>query len=173
TISTFTVVPSPSALSWRSLEAAGFVQDSIKLRPNLTVRVGFRFESTNGWNERHGRAANYGFDSNGVIQTNPFVGNSALTVNRAKFLPQPRVGLAWDPFGKGKTVIHAGFGMYNALLDDLDYRLDQNAPFNTTQTFKNIALSRLALTSGLAASTASRVSPSGIQPDPYTPTVIS
>src|SRR5579871_6900266 len=50
TISTFTVVPSPTALGWRSLEAAGFVQDAIKVRPNLEVRVGFRFESTNGWN---------------------------------------------------------------------------------------------------------------------------
>ena len=31
TISTFTVVPSPTPLGWRSLEVAGFVQDSIKL----------------------------------------------------------------------------------------------------------------------------------------------
>ena len=93
TISTFTVVPQPTPLGWRSLETAGFVQDVIKLRPNLSLRVGFRFESTNGWNEAHGRAANYVFDGNGVIQTNPVVGNSVFTVNRAKFLPEPRVGL--------------------------------------------------------------------------------
>jgi hypothetical protein len=171
-ISTFSVVPSPTELGWRSLEGAGFVQDAIKLTSHLNIRVGFRFESTNGWNEAHGRASNYTF-ANGIIQTNPQIGSSALAVNRAKFLPQPRVGLAWDPFGKGKTVIHAGFGMYNALLDDLDYRLDQNAPFNTTETFKNTTLSQIALTPGVAALTGSKISPSGIQPDPYTPTVIA
>src|SRR5215469_14868175 len=66
-ISTFTVVPSPTPLGWRSWEVAGFVQDNIKLRRNLDLRLGFRFESTNGWNEVAGRAANYAF-SNGVIQ---------------------------------------------------------------------------------------------------------
>ena len=124
-ISTFTVIPSPTPLGWRSLESAFFVQDAIKLRPNLELRVGFRSESTNGWNESHGRAANYTYDANGVVQTNPLVGNSVFTVNRAKFLPEPRAGLAWDPFGKSKTVIHAGFGIYRALLDNLDYRLDE------------------------------------------------
>jgi hypothetical protein len=167
TVATFTVVPSPTPLSWRTVEGAGFVQDVIKLRSNLQVRAGFRFESTNGWNEAHGRASNYVFDANGVIQTNPVVGSSVFTVNRAKFLPEPRAGLAWDPFSKGKTVIRAGFGMYRALLDNLDYRLDQTAPFNTTNTFKNVSISNPQAAGG------SKISPSGIQPDAYTPTVIT
>jgi hypothetical protein len=171
-ISTFSVVPSPTELGWRSLESAGFVQDAIKLTSTLNIRVGFRFESTNGWNEAHGRASNYGFE-NGIMQTDPRIGDSALTVNRAKFLPQPRLGLAWDPFGKGKTVVHAGFGMYNALLDSLDYRLDQNAPFNATQAFKNTTVAQISTGAGIAGLTGSKISPSGIQPDPYTPTVIA
>src|SRR5262249_3478935 len=35
TVATFTVVPSSTLLGWRSVEAAGYVQDSIKLRSNL------------------------------------------------------------------------------------------------------------------------------------------
>ena len=171
TISTFTVVPSPTPIGWRTFEGAGFVQDAIKLRSNLEVRIGFRFESTDGWNEAHGRASNYTF-VNGVIQTNPFIGDSALTVNRAKFLPEPRAGIAWDPFGKGKTVIHAGGGIYRALLDNLDYRLDQTAPFNTTDSLKNVAVNSLLVTPGSTLK-GSLISPSGIQPDPYTPTIVS
>lgn len=172
TVSTFTVVPSPTPLGWRSLEGAGFVQDAIRVNKRLEVRVGFRFESTNGWNEAHGRASNYLF-ANGVIQTEPHIGDSAFTVNRAKFLPEPRVGLAWDPFGKGRTVIHAGFGIYNALLDNLDYRLDQTAPFNTTDSLRNISLAKLHIVPGAALPSSSLISPSGIQPDAYTPTILS
>ena len=173
TIATFTVVPSPTPLGWRSQEVAGFVQDLIKVRKNLAIRIGFRFESTNGWNEVAGRAANYGFDANGVIQTNPTIGKSALAVNRAKFLPEPRVGLAWDPFGKGKTVVHTGFGIYRALLDNLDYRLDQTAPFNATESLKNIPVTGLQIVPGSPLPAGTKISPSGSQPDLFTPTVIT
>ncbi|HET7442212.1 MAG TPA: carboxypeptidase-like regulatory domain-containing protein [Terriglobales bacterium] len=173
TVSTFSVVPSPTELGWRSLEAAGFVQDSIKLTPHLEFRAGFRFESTNGWNEARGRASNYLFDANGVIQSQPVIGDSALTRNRAKFLPEPRVGLAWDPFGAGKTVINASFGVFQALLDNIDYRLDQTAPFNTTQVLKNVPVSSLNLAPGATVPKGSKISPSGIQPDVFTPTIIS
>ena len=49
---------------------------------------------------------------------------------------------------KGKTIVHASFGVYNALLDNLDYRLDQTAPYNTTQTLKNVPLSSIHVTPG-------------------------
>ena len=172
TIATFTVVPSPTPLGWRSLEVAGFVQDVIKVRPNLDLRLGFRFESTDGWNEVAGRAANYAF-LNGVIQTNPVVGSSAFIINRAKFLPEPRVGLAWDPFGQGKTVVHAGFGIYRALLDNLDYRLGQTAPLNATESLKNVPVAGLQIVPGSALPAGTKISPSGSQPDLYTPTVIT
>jgi hypothetical protein len=172
TIATFTVVPSPTPLGWRSLELAGFVQDVIKVSPNLDLRLGFRFESTDGWNEVAGRAANYAF-LNGVIQTNPVVGSSAFIINRAKFLPEPRVGLAWDPFGKNKTVVHAGFGIYRALLDNLDYRLAQTAPFNATESLKNVPVGGLQIVPGSALPAGTKISPSGSQPDLYTPTVIT
>lgn len=172
-VSTFTVIPAPTRLNWRSLESAAYVEDTIKLKPNLELRAGFRFESTNGWNEANGRASNYLFDSNGVIQTQPRIGGSAFTKNRAKFLPEPRIGLAWSPFGNTKTVIHTGFGIYRALLDNLDYRLDQVAPFNATQTFKNVPLASLQIAPGSAIPGGNLISPSGIQPDAFTPTILS
>jgi hypothetical protein len=60
----------------------------------------------------HSRAATYTF-TDGVISIQPNIGNSAFTVNNGKFLPQPRVGLAWSPFrSTHATVIRAGFDMY-------------------------------------------------------------
>ena len=58
-MATFTLVPAPTELGWRSLEGAGFLEDTIKVTPRLEVRAGFRSESTNGWNEAQGRASNY------------------------------------------------------------------------------------------------------------------
>jgi hypothetical protein len=173
TISTFSVTPQPTPLGWRSLEAAGFLQDAIRLSNRLQLRLGFRFESTDGWNEAHGRAANYLFNPNGVIQSQPHVGTSVFTVNRAKFLPEPRIALAWDPFGKGKTVARSGFGIYRALLDNLDYRLDQTAPFNTTTVLRNVPVEGLRIVPGAPLPAGSKISPSGVQPDAFTPTVLT
>ncbi len=172
TVKTFTVVPSPTELGWRSLEGAGFVEDTIKLTPRLEVRAGFRSESTNGWNEAQGRAANYAI-VNGVLQTNPVVGSSALTKNRAVFLPQPRAGFALDVWGNGKTAVRGGVGLYHGLLDTLDYRLDQTAPFNTAESISNIAVSKLTITPGTPPPAGTKVSPSNVQPDIETPAVLT
>ncbi|HEY1809122.1 MAG TPA: carboxypeptidase-like regulatory domain-containing protein [Acidobacteriaceae bacterium] len=171
TVKTFTVVPSPTELGWRSLEASAFVQDTWKPTPRLEIEAGFRSESTNGWNEAHGRAANYAI-LNGVLQTQPRVGGSALTKNRAIFLPEPRLGLAWDVFGNGKTAVRAGVGLYHGLLDTLDYRLDQTAPFNTAESIKNIAVADLHITPGTQPPPGALVSPSNVQPDIATPAVV-
>jgi carboxypeptidase family protein len=169
-VSTYTYAPSYTPLSWRSLEGAFYLEDAIKLKPSLELRIGFRGESTNGWNEAHGRASNYAFAPNGVIVTQPVVGSSAFTVNNAKFLPAPRVSTAWSPFASKKTIIRAGFGLYYALVDNLSYRLDQNGPFNSVFAVKNIAFSSIAPG---AAYSGAKVIPSGVQPDLRTPAVES
>jgi hypothetical protein len=172
TVKTFTVVPSPTELGWRMLAGAAFVEDTIKVTPRLEVRVGFRSESTNGWNEAQGHAANYAI-VDGVLQTNPRVGTSALTTNRAKFLPEPRIGFAYDVLGNGKTAVRGGFGVYHGLLDTLDYRLDQTAPFNTAETLSNVAVSSLQITPGSSPPSGSKISPSNVQPDIATPAVLT
>src|SRR6266481_4742984 len=128
TASTFLFDPASTAMNWRSLFGAFYAEDVVRLNPKLSLSLGFRAELSTGWNEAHGRAANYTF-TNGVISTQPHIGDSLFTVNNAKFLPQPRIGIAWSPFS-AKTVFRAGFGMYNDLQDALGYRADQNAPFN-------------------------------------------
>ncbi len=172
TVKTFTVVPNPTELGWRSFMGAGYIEDTIHFTPRLEVRAGFRFESTNGFNEVQGRASNYAF-TNGVINTNPTIGTAALSTNRAKFLPEPRIGLAWDVLGDSKTSLRAGFGMHRSLLDNLDYRLDQSAPYNTTLSLSNVAVSSLNITADTKPSASSLVSPSSVQPDIHTPTVLT
>lgn len=171
TVATFSAIPAPTPLGWRSLEGAGYIQDTMRLKPTLTLSAGLRVEFTNGWNEAFGRAANYVFGANGVIETEPRVAHSAFTVNNATLLPQPRLGLAWDAFGRGHTVIHAGFGLYDDLQDGLGYRLDQNAPFNTSFTIKNVPLSAFPIAPEGGLPAGAKIAPAGVQPNLQTPTI--
>jgi hypothetical protein len=176
TVNTFTVVPNPTELGWRSILGAGYIEDTVHLLPSLEVRAGLRIESTNGFNESQARASVYGF-TEGVIDTTPTTGASGLTDNRAKFLPEPRIGIAYSPFGgtshAGKTSIRAGFGLHHSLLDNLDYRFDQAAPFNTTLSQSKVAVSSLNFTAASQPSASSLISPSNVQPDIATPTVLN
>jgi len=188
--------PTPTPMSWRSTMGAFFTQDTIRLGSRLTLSLGLRNEFSTGWNEEYGKAANYAL-LGGVAQCAsltgnqcyPASGNSFLSTVRSGFLPQPRIGLAWSPFGS-KTVIRAGLGMYNDLQDALGYRADQNAPYNPSYTVAvptasggtccnigattltddlNFPISRTPA-SGMFEGT---LVPGGVQPDLQTPTVLS
>ena len=164
--------PSPSEMNWRSLMGAVYTQDVIRVRPSLTLSLGFRAEFTNGWNEAHGRAADYTLDANGVVSSDPHVGKSLFTTNHAKFLPEPRIGLAWSP-KSSKTVIRAGFGMFNDLQDALGYRTDQNAPFNPAYSISALTVSSLPIDPSAPVLAAAKLVAGGTQPDLRTPTLVS
>jgi hypothetical protein len=170
-VSKYTIVPAATELGWRSLFSAGFIEDAWKATPRLEVRAGLRVESSNGWNEAQGRASNYDF-TNGVINSTPTIGSSALSDNRAKFLPEPRIGFSYDLYGNGKAALKGSFGVHRALLDTLDYRLDQTAPYNSTLSYSNTTVSNLASLSTSSA-TGGLVSPSNVQRNIETPTVLA
>jgi hypothetical protein len=130
---------------YRSKEAAWYIQDEIKLRPNLTLRLGLRDEMTTGWNEVAGRCSNILYDRNGVPITDPFIGHACLVENNAKALWQPRVGLAWDPTGSGTWAVRAGFGTYNDLQDTQGFRLSSNPPYNGRLAFTGTGVHLLSL----------------------------
>ena len=181
TLTNFQVVPTANELGWRSLYGAWYVNDIIRLRRNLTVQLGLREEFTTGWNEVAGRAANYITDGNGILLPNPRVGDSAYTQNNAKHLFEPRAAFAWDPFGKGKTAIRAGFGLYYSLIDDLAFQLNSIYPYNGTVTYNGSlptvvpVLPNTVLLQpcgpGIPSAQCSTYAPVGVQPDVKTPAV--
>ena len=133
--------PGPTPQYARSTEAAWYVQDEIKVRSNLNVRLGLRDEMTNSFNEAHGHISNY-FTQPGTFlgqtipipQTLPYIGKSPIFSNNATALLAPRIGLAWDVTGKGTTSVRAGYGIYYDLQDALlQDGINTAWPFNGSQ----------------------------------------
>ena len=171
------VTPNQAELPWRSWMAAWFVQDAMKLRPNLTFSIGLRHEFTNGWNHLFGKAANYIPDSNGVLSIQPRIGDSIFTKNNAKKLFGPRAGLAWDPFGNGKTSIRAGFGIAYNLLDNIGWCCRSTHPDYSSYTLTRppfpITVNAAAFPPpGIQAARGSQGG-GGIQADAQTATVVN
>ena len=171
TVGTFLFDPAPTQMYWRSLFSAVYAEDVLRVNSKLSLSLGFRGESSTGWNEDKGRAANYTFPGQ-IVSSEPNIGTAAFTENHARFLAQPRLGLAWSPLDN-KTVIRGGFGMYNDLQDALGYRMDQNAPFNPVYSLANLPVASLPIDPAAPIPGSAKLVPGGVQPDMRTPTLIS
>jgi hypothetical protein len=84
-----------------------FFQDDWRLSPRFTLNAGLRYDLNGVIKEKNNRLAN--FDPvNGIQQ----VGNGVSAPYEGDHNNfAPRLGLSWDPWGHGKTVIRAGGGI--------------------------------------------------------------
>jgi hypothetical protein len=119
-------------------QVAWYLQDEIKLRKNLTVRLGLRDEMSLLPHDKRGFNSNY-WGSNGNLNTQPTT-SALFQTNNSLALWEPRVGLAWDPTGKGKWAVRAGYGMHNDLQDNFTQHLIRNPPYNAFETFTGVPM---------------------------------
>jgi hypothetical protein len=106
-----------------------YVADDWRVRPNLTINLGVRYEPTTLPTEAQNR-----FEVLSTL-TSPTLTpvHTLWPHNQTLRNFAPRLGVSWDPFGNGKTAIRAGFGVFDVL------------PINWIYTFSTGASAPFAL----------------------------
>jgi outer membrane receptor protein involved in Fe transport len=154
---------------WYNLEP--YFEDQMKLRRNLTLTAGVRYEyyqpeySTTNFlgsfdpslydpakaptvNSDGTLVPNTGTALNGIIvagQNSPF-GRYLFPSRKNNFAP--RMGIAWDPTSSGRTSIRAGYGVFYDRWGSYSQFGGFNPPFNSSVNIFNTLLSNPGGTTG-------------------------
>lgn len=94
----------------RQTLGAGYILDDWKAAKNLTFNIGVRYEAVTNIAEVHNNTSHL----SSLTQPSPTLGGSYFSNPTLKNF-EPRVGLVWDPYKQGKTVVRAGFGIFDIL----------------------------------------------------------
>jgi len=96
-----------------------FAEDTWKARKNLTLTLGLRYDdSGNPWSKSASTVFGNFYLGTGSTEQQQVANGYAKATHNALLhsvdnLFSPRVGLAWDPTGKGDWAVRGGFGIYN------------------------------------------------------------
>jgi hypothetical protein len=104
----------------------GYLQDDWRARHNLTLNLGLRYEMVTVPTEVENKISNLvTFTSPTPKLGSPYFNNPTLR----NF--EPRVGVAWDPSGSGKTSVRAAFGIFDVLplIYEFSGAIGTSAPF--------------------------------------------
>ena len=102
----------------RTGSLSAFVQDDYKLKQNLTVNVGFRFENFFNPSDAQGDQGICTMTfPNGGATLQAQIANGVMKCQKhlfdhSMFNYSPRLGFAWDPTKQGKMSIRGGFGIF-------------------------------------------------------------
>ncbi|MBS1853261.1 MAG: TonB-dependent receptor [Acidobacteria bacterium] len=89
-----------------SMTALGaYAMDEWRIVPRVTITAGLRYDLSLPIKDAHNQIANFMPDKGGLIQVGDGIGAPYAT-DWNNF--SPRLGVAWDVFGTGKTVLRAG-----------------------------------------------------------------
>ncbi|MGP8246464.1 MAG: carboxypeptidase regulatory-like domain-containing protein, partial [Bryobacteraceae bacterium] len=182
-VSTFTQPSTditPNLWAWQD---EAYAQDDIRVSRNLTLYAGVRYSYFGQPVDHNGELSSFDpaqYKASAAPQINPSGGtivSGSVTLPYTngiiiggknspfgnKVAPDqyhdfaPRIGMAWDPTGSGKTSVRAGYGIYYdaSLFGDYEQSIFQNPPFVSSVTYNNGSFGNV--TSGVAPGTISTV----------------
>jgi hypothetical protein len=114
---------------FRLNQLGSYLQDNIRVTPNLTLNLGVRYDYDGPLTEKYGRLSNfhpdayqYNSSSDAITATglvvagnNPTIGTSGVnnsTLNGRQWGIGPRIGIVWSPPMLKNVVIRAGYGVF-------------------------------------------------------------
>ncbi|HWB87311.1 MAG TPA: carboxypeptidase regulatory-like domain-containing protein [Bryobacteraceae bacterium] len=169
-VATFTQASADFAPNLHAWQWEAYAQDDFRVSPRLTLSLGVRYSNFMQPVDDSNRLTNFdpstysaakapqidpttgnlvagtGTTLNGIIiggQNSPF-GDRISNNNNKDFAP--RIGIAWDPTGSGKTSIRSGYGIYYdaSLFGTYEQNIFANPPFIQSINISNTRLENAA-----------------------------
>ena len=145
-------------------EFAAYIQDDIRVTSRLTVNAGLRWDTYVPWVEVNNQQSNFDVTTGKFVVASDSatiggvqVGRYLQTYSKADF--GPRLGLAYDVTGNGRTVVRGGYGLFwNFTPGGTSSSKAQNPPFLQAQSNTTSLGTNIILAQGLAA-------PPGVDPN--------
>jgi TonB dependent receptor len=136
----------PDARNFRQNDVALYIADNWRINRKLTFTYGVRWEDFSPVDERNGLVLlpviSSGMPAAQTLLTDATVDFAGGPSKRGLYHSfykgfSPNIGLAWDPFGNGKTAVRAGFSMNyvnDAFFTAAQNAASANAGLSTTNT---------------------------------------